>query len=78
LLLQPPPARSDRASTIHCRTETYETLTPRRLFRNRTLIRIGVKGRPDKEVIMLDVAFVALGVAVLALMGAYALALRQL
>jgi len=27
---------------------------------------------------MLDVAFVALGVAVLALMGAYALALRQL
>jgi len=27
---------------------------------------------------MLDVAFVALGVAVLALMGAYALALREL
>jgi len=27
---------------------------------------------------MLDVAFVALGIAVLALMGAYALALRQL
>jgi hypothetical protein len=34
--------------------------------------------RPGKEAIMLDVAFVALGIVVLALMGAYALALRQL
>jgi hypothetical protein len=32
----------------------------------------------DKEAIMLDVAFVALGIAVLALMGVYALALRQI
>jgi hypothetical protein len=31
-----------------------------------------------RETIMLDVAFVALGLAVLALMGVYALALRQL
>jgi hypothetical protein len=29
------------------------------------------------EAIMLDVAFVALGIAILALMGVYALALRQ-
>jgi hypothetical protein len=31
-----------------------------------------------KEAVMLDVAFVALGFAVIALMGFYALALRQL
>jgi len=31
-----------------------------------------------KEVFMLDVAFVVLGFAVLALMGAYAVGLRQL
>ena len=31
-----------------------------------------------KEAVMLDIAFVALGVAFLALMGVYALALRQL
>jgi hypothetical protein len=31
-----------------------------------------------KEAIMLDAAFVALGLGVLALMGVYALALRQL
>jgi hypothetical protein len=33
---------------------------------------------PGKETDMLDAAFVALGLAVLALMGVYALALRQL
>ena len=36
------------------------------------------KDCPEKELIMLDVAFVALGCAVLALMGLYAHALRQL
>jgi hypothetical protein len=39
---------------------------------------LGGKQRPGKEAIMLDIAFVALGLAVLALMGVYALALRQL
>ena len=39
---------------------------------------VGAKSRSSKELIMLDVAFVALGLAVLALMGVYALALRQL
>jgi hypothetical protein len=42
------------------------------------LTRAGGKNRPNKETIMLDVAFVALGLAALALMGAYAVALRQL
>ena len=37
-----------------------------------------VRSVPSKEAMMLDVAFVALGIAVLALMGVYALALRQL
>jgi len=39
---------------------------------------VGAKPHPGEEAIMLDVAFVALGLAVLALMGVYALALRQL
>ena len=39
---------------------------------------VGVKDRSAKEAIMLDVAFLALGCAVLALMGVYAHALRQL
>ena len=47
----------------------YETLTPGRPIRNRKLMWVRVRERPDKEAIMLDVAFVALGLAVLALMG---------
>ncbi len=39
---------------------------------------VRVRERPGKETIMLDVAFVALGLAFLALMGVYAIALRQL
>jgi hypothetical protein len=39
---------------------------------------VGATNRSSKEAIMLDVAFVALGCAVLALMGVYAHALRQL
>jgi hypothetical protein len=49
-----------------------------RPIRNRKLTRAGVKQRPRTEAIMLDVVFVALGLGVLALMGLYALALRQL
>jgi hypothetical protein len=49
-----------------------------RSIRDRKLTQIGGKQRPDKEAIMLDIAFVAAGVAFLALMGVYALALRQL
>jgi hypothetical protein len=42
-----------------------------------SLRRPAVRSAPVKEAIMLDVAFVALGIVVLALMGVYALALRQ-
>ncbi len=42
------------------------------------LTRVSAKSLSNKETIMLDVAFVALGLAALALMGIYALALRQL
>jgi hypothetical protein len=38
----------------------------------------GAKDCPAEEAIMLDVAFIALGCAVLALMGLYAHCLRQL
>jgi len=51
---------------------------PRRPIRNRKLTRAGAKNGASKETDMLDVAFVALGLAALALMGVYALALRQL
>jgi len=49
-----------------------------RPIRNRKLTPASVKKRAMKEAVMLDVAFVALGLGVLALMGVYALALRQL
>jgi hypothetical protein len=58
--------------------KTYRILTFGAPIRNRKLIRVGAKQRPGKEAIMLDIAFVALGLAILALMGVYALALRQL
>jgi hypothetical protein len=61
-----------------CDLFLYEILIPQRSFQDRKLTRLDGKERPDKEAIMLDVAFVALGVAVLTLMGVYALALRQL
>ena len=60
------------------RSETYHILMCGRPVRNRKLTRAGAKKRPMKEAIMLDVAFVALGLGVLALMGVYALALRRL
>jgi hypothetical protein len=56
----------------------YEFLTSGRPIPDRKLTRLGGKQRPDKEAIMLDIAFVAAGVAFSALMGAYAHALRQL
>ena len=60
------------------RAETYGILTSGPPIRNRMLTRVSVKSHPGEEANMLDVAFVALGLAALALMGAYALALRQL
>ena len=59
--------------------ETYEILTFDRPIRNRKLTWVSAKDRAGKEaIIMLDVAFVALGLAALALMGVHALALIQL
>jgi hypothetical protein len=59
--------------------EPYEILTFGRPIRNRKLTWLSAKERAGKEaIIMLDVAFVALGLAALALMGVYALALIQL
>jgi hypothetical protein len=59
--------------------ETYEILTFDLPIRNRKLTWGSAKDRASKEaIIMLDVAFVALGLAALALMGVYALALIQL
>jgi hypothetical protein len=60
------------------RAETYGILTSGRPIRNRKLTRVNAKSLSSKESIMLDVAFVVLGLAVLALMGAYAVGLRQL
>jgi hypothetical protein len=72
-------ARAAKANNgVPRRSLPYETLIPRRPIRNRKLTWVGAKDRPAKESIMLDVAFVALGCAVLALMGVYAHALRQL
>jgi hypothetical protein len=56
----------------------YEILTAVSPIRNRMLMSVGAKDRPTEEAIMLDVAFIALGCAVLALMGLYAHGLRQL
>jgi hypothetical protein len=70
--------RQNRGLLIAAGLETYEILTPDHPIRNRKLTSVGATNRSGKEAIMLDVAFVALGCAVLALMGVYALALRQL
>jgi len=47
-------------------------------FKIESLCRSAVRSAARQESIMLDVAFVALGIVVLMLMGAYAIALRQL
>jgi hypothetical protein len=63
---------------LSLRAETYGILTSGRSIRNRKLTRAEAKECLGKEANMLDVAFVALGLVALALMGAYALFLRQL
>ena len=56
-----------------------KSLRSGRPIRNRKFTWLSTKDRAGKEaIIMLDVAFVALGLAALALMGVYALALIQL
>jgi hypothetical protein len=63
---------------LSLQAEPYGILTSGRPIRNRKLTRVNAKNLSSKESNMLDVEFVALGLAVLALMGAYALFLRQL
>jgi hypothetical protein len=46
--------------------------------RNRNLRSLRARNQGAKETIMLDFVFVALGCVLVALMGVYALALRQL
>jgi hypothetical protein len=62
----------------HAAARPYEILIPTGSNRNRNLTRLGVRKPARKEEAMLDFAFVALGFAVIALMGFYAMALRQL
>ncbi len=56
----------------------YDILMPSRLNPYRKLTQPGARKPASKEAIMLDLAFVVLGFAVVALMGVYAMALRQL
>jgi hypothetical protein len=58
--------------------ELYGILTMSPSIRNRKLTALGGRRGAGKETVMLDIAFVALGCAVLGLMGVYARALRQL
>ncbi len=55
-----------------------KSLLRARPFWIESLCRPAVWSASSKEATMLDVAFVALGILVLALVGAYALALRRL
>jgi hypothetical protein len=55
-----------------------KSLRPAPQFAIESLRELGLTTAPARRRIMLDVAFVALGLAALALMGVYALALRQL
>jgi hypothetical protein len=56
----------------------YEILMPVRTNRNRKLTSRGGTKPAPKEAFMLDLAFVVLGFAVIAVMALYAVALRQL
>ena len=47
-------------------------------FQDRKLTPTGATTQPDKEGAMLDLAFVALGFALIGLMGLYASGLRRL
>ena len=58
--------------------DAYGILTTKRAIRNRNLMPRGGMNPVGKEAVMLDLAFVALGFAVIGLMGFYAFALRQL
>jgi hypothetical protein len=65
-------------ATLCVAAELYGILMTCRSIRNRKLMALDARTRACKEWVMLDVAFVAFGFAVLALMGVYAHALLRL
>ena len=74
-------AVSDRACQVLPFTgarRPYEFLMPGEMNRNRKLTSPGGTKPARKEAFMLDLAFIVLGFAVIALMGPYAVGLRQL
>jgi hypothetical protein len=64
--------------SIIARQNLMGSLRPPPEFAIESLRRTALNNLSSKERIMLDVAFVALGLAALGLMGLYALSLRQL
>jgi hypothetical protein len=56
----------------------YETLMPGEMNHNRNLTSPGGTNPAGKEAFMLDLAFIVLGFVVIAVMGPYAVGLRQL
>ena len=66
------------APALSLRAETYRILRPAAQVAIESLRGVGPSSASVAEANMLDVAFVALGLVALALMGAYAFFLRQL
>ena len=64
--------RAESRPADRCGLKLMKSLRPRPQFAIESLRRPAAKSASSKETIMLDVAFVALGLAVLALMGVYA------
>jgi len=71
-------ALKPRLGQLFAALKFMKSLRPAAQFAIESLRGPWLKNRSSKESIMLDVAFVVLGLAVLALMGAYAVGLRQL
>ena len=71
-------ALKPRLGQFFAALKLMKSLRPAAQFAIESLRGPWLKNRSSKESIMLDVAFVVLGLAVLALMGAYAVGLRQL
>jgi hypothetical protein len=76
----PPPRRAPKShqAKLNAALKLMKSLRSSAQFAIETLQRSTLEQPLGKEAIMLDVAFVALGLAALALMAVYALALRQL
>ena len=71
-------ALKPRLGQFFAALKLMKSLRPAAQFAIESLRGPWLKNRSSKESIMLDVVFVVLGLAVLALMGSYAVGLRQL